>query len=50
VKRHEEFGITGMFVTGEGRFTDIGSFLNQDDRESFAKAFKGALATVKRKV
>ncbi|WP_245505085.1 MULTISPECIES: DUF2244 domain-containing protein [unclassified Neorhizobium] len=50
VKRHEEFGITGMFVTGEGRFTDIGSFLNPDDRESFAKAFKGALATVKRKV
>jgi uncharacterized membrane protein len=50
VSRHEEFGITGMFVTGEGRFTDVGSFLNPDDRESFAKAFRGALATVKRKV
>ncbi|TDK39508.1 DUF2244 domain-containing protein [Rhizobium deserti] len=50
VRRHEEFGITGMYVTGEGRFTDIGSFLNPDDRESFAKAFRGALATVKRRI
>ena len=46
VKRHEEFGITSMYVTGEGRSTDVGSFLNPDDRESFAKAFRGALATV----
>jgi uncharacterized membrane protein len=50
VRRHEEFGITSMSVTGEGRGTDIGSFLNPDDRESFAKAFKGALATVKQRV
>jgi uncharacterized membrane protein len=50
VKRHEEFGITGMYVTGEGRGTDIGSFLNPDDRESFAKAFMSALATVKRRI
>jgi len=33
-------------VTGEGHRTDIGSFLNPDDRESFAKAFRSALATV----
>lgn len=46
VHRHEEFGITSMYVTGEGRSTDVGSFLNPDDRESFAKAFRGALATV----
>src|SRR3546814_736573 len=46
VNRHEEFGITSMYVTGEGRWTDIGSFLNPDDRESFAKAFRGALASV----
>ena len=46
VTRHDEFGITAMYVTGEGRFTDIGSFLNPDERESFAKAFRGALATV----
>ncbi|WP_162895095.1 DUF2244 domain-containing protein [Rhizobium terrae] len=50
VHRHEEFGITGMYVTGEGRGTDIGSFLNPDDRESFAKAFRSALATVKRRI
>ncbi|MCY6383048.1 DUF2244 domain-containing protein [Hoeflea prorocentri] len=48
IARHEEFGITGMRVTGEGRSTDVGSFLNPDDRESFAQAFAGALATVRR--
>jgi uncharacterized membrane protein len=50
VRRHEEFGITSMSVTGEGRGTDIGSFLNPDDRESFAKAFRRALATVKQRI
>ncbi|MBW6421814.1 DUF2244 domain-containing protein [Rhizobium sp. XQZ8] len=50
VQRHDEFGIIRMSVTGEGRGTDIGSFLNPDDRESFAKAFKGALATVKQRL
>lgn len=49
VARHDEAGITGMRVTGEGRSTDIGSFLNPDDRESFAEAFSLALATVQRK-
>jgi uncharacterized membrane protein len=50
VRRHKEIGITSMRVSGEGRGTDIGSFLNPDDRESFARAFKGALATVKRRI
>jgi len=50
VRRHDEFGILSMHVTGEGRVTDIGSFLNPDDRESFAKAFRNALATVRRKI
>lgn len=50
VKRHQEFGITGMAVSGEGRRTEIGGFLNPDDRESFAKAFRKALATVKRRI
>jgi uncharacterized membrane protein len=50
VSRHEEFGITAMHVSGEGKRTDVGSLLNPDDRESFAKAFKGALATVKRRI
>lgn len=50
VRRHQEFGITSMHVTGEGHGTDIGSFLNPDDRESFAKAFGGALSTVKQRI
>lgn len=50
VRRHDEIGITSMLVTGEGRRTDVGSFLNPDDRESFAKAFRSALATVKQRI
>lgn len=50
VKRHEELGIVSMHVAGEGRVTDIGSFLNPDDRESFARAFRGALATVRQRI
>lgn len=50
VDRHDEFGITAMAVTGEGRRTVLGSFLNPDDRESFARAFTAALASVKRRV
>lgn len=50
VRRHHEFGILSMHVAGEGRRTDVGSFLNPDDRESFAKAFRGALATVKQRI
>jgi uncharacterized membrane protein len=47
VDRHDEIGITGMFLSGEGREIDIGSFLNPLDRESFAREFGQALATVK---
>ena len=47
VARHEEIGITGMAVEGEGRNVPIGAFLNPDDRESFANAFGRALATAK---
>lgn len=50
VNRHHEYGITSMAVTGEGRRTVFGSFLNPDDRESFAKAFTSALASVKRRI
>lgn len=50
VDRHREYGITAMAVTGEGRRTAFGSFLNPDDRESFAKAFTAALASVKRRI
>ncbi|MGB3389529.1 MAG: DUF2244 domain-containing protein [Pseudaminobacter sp.] len=47
VKRHDEIGITNMAVEAPGRSVSIGSFLNPDDRESFAKAFSRALATAK---
>ena len=50
VRRHEEFGILTMHISGQGQVTDVGSFLNPDDRESFAKAFKGALARVRRRI
>lgn len=50
VDRHHEFGITAMAVTGEGRKTPVGHFLNPDDRESFARAFTSALASVKRRI
>jgi uncharacterized membrane protein len=49
VDRHDEIGITGMFLSAQGREIDVGSFLNPLDRESFALAFGQALATVKRR-
>jgi uncharacterized membrane protein len=50
VARHHEFGITDMAVVGEGKRTVLGSFLGPDERESFAKAFTTALATIKRRI
>lgn len=47
--RHEEIGIVSMQISERQRTTDIGSFLNRDDRESFAAAFSGALASVRRR-
>ena len=47
VARHDEIGITRMAVEGQGKAVAIGSFLNPDDRESFATAFSRALATVR---
>jgi len=47
VARHEEIGITDMAIEGQGRKVAIGSFLNPDDRESFARAFGQALATAR---
>ncbi len=48
VARHTDIGITAMAVEGQGQRVQIGSFLNPDDRESFAKAFSQALATARR--
>ena len=47
VARHSEIGITRMQVEAQGQQVPIGSFLNPDDRESFATAFSRALATAK---
>lgn len=47
VARHAEIGITSMRVEGQGKAVTIGSFLNPDDRESFALAFTRALAAAK---
>ena len=47
IDRHDEIGITGMAVEGQGRLVAIGGFLNPDDRETFADAFGHALATAK---
>lgn len=49
VSRHDEIGIVRMNVSGGGNSTDIGGFLNPDDRESFAEAFSGALASVRKR-
>lgn len=48
VRRHPEYGVTHMSVTGEGRATELGAFLNPDDRDSFAKAFARALSEARR--
>ncbi|MBB4005470.1 DUF2244 domain-containing protein [Aurantimonas endophytica] len=47
VARHDEIGITRMSVDSRGASTEIGSFLNPDDRESFAREFNRALTTAK---
>ena len=47
VARHSEIGITSMVVEGQGDKVAIGSFLNPDDRDSFARAFGQALATAR---
>ncbi|EAU41383.1 hypothetical protein FP2506_01410 [Fulvimarina pelagi HTCC2506] len=48
VKRMEDVGILRMDVASQGRSTEIGQFLNPDDRETFAKAFGEALGIAKR--
>ncbi len=47
IDRHEEIGITKMLLIERGALFDIGSFLNPQDRESFARAFGLALAKAK---
>lgn len=48
IARHPEIGVTALNVRGEGKNVSVGAFLNPADRESFALAFQGALATARR--
>jgi uncharacterized membrane protein len=47
VHRHEEIGITSMWLKSKDTEIQIGSFLNPVDRESFAHAFGHALSRAK---
>lgn len=44
VKRDEEDIVTHISIASKGEYTDIGAFLNPDDKTTFAKAFGAALA------
>ncbi len=46
--RHDEIGITKMRLTNRKKAVEFGTFLNPDDRETFAEAFKLALSRAKR--
>jgi uncharacterized membrane protein len=44
----EEFGIRRLFLSFRGRELNIGGFLSPDEKESFSKALKTALAEARR--
>ncbi|MGN7959659.1 DUF2244 domain-containing protein [Brucella sp. 22210] len=48
VARKPDIGITNMSVESRDKHVAIGSFLNPDDRENFATAFRAALAEARR--
>jgi uncharacterized membrane protein len=48
VARKPDIGITNMSVESCDKHVAIGSFLNPDDRENFATAFRAALAEARR--
>ena len=45
---HEEFGIERLYLVSSGRRVSIASFLNPDEKASFAKALMAALNEAKR--
>ena len=47
IDRHKEYGINQMWIADRETQIGIGSFLNRKERESFARAFNRALASVK---
>ncbi len=48
VDRHEEIGITKMWLSNRKCKVEFGYFLNPADRESFALVFKRAMASAKK--
>lgn len=48
IARHAEIGITALHIAERSRMVSVGSFLNPQERESFAAAFSQALARVRR--
>jgi uncharacterized membrane protein len=45
---HEEFGIERLYLVSKGRRVSVASFLNPDEKASFAKALIAALNAAKR--
>jgi uncharacterized membrane protein len=45
---HEEFGIERLYLISSGRRVSIASFLNADEKASFAKALMAAINEAKR--
>jgi uncharacterized membrane protein len=45
---HEEFGVERLFLVSKGRRVALASFLGPDEKASFAKALKAALAAARR--
>ncbi|TPW28637.1 DUF2244 domain-containing protein [Martelella alba] len=50
VDRSAGIGIVAMRIAARGEGTEIGAFLNPEERESFAHAFRAALASVTRRI
>jgi uncharacterized membrane protein len=45
---HEEFGVEKLFLVSKGRRVALAGFLGPDEKASFAKALKAALAAARR--
>jgi uncharacterized membrane protein len=48
IDRHEEFGVMGLALVSRGQSVVIGRHLSPPERESFAEAFRSALAEARR--
>ncbi len=48
IDRHAEFGVMGLALVSRGQSVAIGHHLSPHERESFAEAFRAALAQARR--